>query len=272
MTHQHRWGKFLSTVWLGGLVLGSLMLAIGAIGSPDEVDVNSIFAPPSREHWLGTDSLGRDFFLRLLQGSGVSLTIAFLSILISTSVALIYGGIAGWLGRKYDWFMMIILDVWMSLPSGVLAAIVAMLLIQLSDSLFIVSLVIGLTHWGRLARLVRGEVMTLRNRPFVLAAKTLGASGKQILLEHIFPHLSSIMGISVIYQIPNLVLAESFLSFIGLGVQAPKTSWGILMQDGWRSLQVFPHVVFFPALFLFLTVLSIKTLVIEAEPGFKITR
>ena len=111
-----------------------------------------------------------------------------------------------------------------------------------------------------MARLVRGEVMRLREKTYIQSSVALGASSYQILRTHFIPHLISLFAIYVIYQIPSLILAESFLSFIGIGVQSPETSWGILLSEGWRSFQVFPHVVFFPAGFLFLTILSLNTL------------
>jgi oligopeptide transport system permease protein len=159
--------------------------------------------------------------------------------------------------------LMMGLDVWLSLPAAVLAAIIGLLLSQLGDSLLVVSFVIGSSHWGRLARLVRGEVFRLREKSYIKAYESIGASSALILLDHIVPHLSLVLGVYIVYQVPSLILAESFLSFIGLGVQPPETSWGILLQDGWRSLQVYPHVVFYPAIFLFLTVLSLNSVFVR---------
>lgn len=252
--------RSLSLIWLIFLILASGLVHFGILGSADLVDANNFFASPSGLHLFGTDSLGRDLFLRVLQGTWISLIVAICSVIISALLAVAYGFMAGWLGRQYDWAMMIILDVWMSLPSGVLATIVALLFLRESSSLILVSFVIGLTHWGRLARIVRSEVKSLKERDFVAVAKLFGGSGFHIARNHVLPHISSVIGIYVIYQLPNLVLAESFLSFIGLGVQPPNTSWGILIQDGWRSLQIFPHVVLFPAAFLSLTILSLKGL------------
>lgn len=252
--------QWLGKIWLLLLILGSALVRLDWVSDSASVNVESIFAPSSFQHWLGTDSLGRDFLIRILQGSGVSLMIAFQAIIISIFFAILYGGFSGWSGRRIDLILMMGLDVWLSLPSAVLAAIIGLLLSQLSDSLFVVSFVIGSTHWGRLARLIRGEVIRIREKNFIKASESLGASSLQILRFHIVPHLYAVIGIYVIYQIPSLILAESFLSFIGLGVQAPQTSWGILLQDGWRSLQVYPHVVFFPAVFLFFTVLALNSL------------
>lgn len=255
---QKRISLRLAQFWLGGLLLGSLLVRCNFFQDYAQVDVNQVFLEPSLFHWFGTDSLGRDLFFRLLQGSGTSLIIAMLSVLMSLGLAVLYGGASGWLGKHFDWILMTFLDIWLSLPSVVLAVLVSLLVASWSDSLFVVSFVIGSTHWGRLARLIRGEVLRLRERNFIGAAVLLGASDWQILSSHIFRHLSPVIGVYLVYQIPGYILAESFLSFIGLGIQPPETSWGLLLQDGWRSIQVFPHVVFFPAFFLFLTVISLN--------------
>jgi oligopeptide transport system permease protein len=246
-------------------VLGSILIHLGSLNISELVDAKNIFSLPGGAHWLGTDSMGRDLFFRILKGSGTSLLVAASSILISTILALVYGSVSGWFGGRVDWVLMVILDVWMSLPSSVLAIVIAMLLVRERDSLILVSVVIGLTHWGRLARIVRSEVEALRNREFVVATKIIGASNLQIMRSHLVPHLLAVVETFVIYQFPNYILAESFLSFVGLGVQPPNTSWGILIQDGWRSLQVFPHVVLAPALFLSITILSLKLLFLNAE-------
>jgi oligopeptide transport system permease protein len=229
------------------------------------LDANRIFLGPSLSHWLGTDSLGRDFLMRVLRGSGISLLIAIQSIGVILILALLYGGVSGWVGRRLDRLMMILLDIWMSLPSSALAAVVALIFSHRTGSAWMVSLVIGATHWGRLARLIRGEVLSVKEKNYIKASESMGASGLEVLRTHILPHLTSVLIVYVLYQIPNLIITESFLSFIGLGVQAPETSWGLLLQDGWRSLQVYPHVVFFPAIFMFLTVLSLNSLIIPGK-------
>ncbi len=254
---------WLAGGWLLFLVLGAVFVRIGTLADSISMDVQHVFAPPSLQHWLGTDSMGRDLLSRVLQGSGVSLLIAVQATIVIILIAIVYGGFSGWFGRRIDVILMMGLDVWLSLPSAVLAAVIGLLLSQWSDSLLVVSFVIGATHWGRLARLVRGEVIRLREKNFIKASESIGASSFQSLSDHILPHLALVISVYVVYQVPSLILAESFLSFIGLGVQPPETSWGILLQDGWRSLQVYPHVVFYPAIFLFLTVFSLNSLFID---------
>jgi ABC-type dipeptide/oligopeptide/nickel transport system permease subunit len=176
--------RIFSISWLALLLLASFLVHIGIFQVVENVDANKIFETPSMGHWLGTDSLGRDLLLRILLGSGTSLFVACFSILISTIIAFLYGASSGWLGHRFDRLMMIALDVWMSLPSGVLATIVALLFISSGDSVILVGIVIGLTHWGRLARLVRSEVLDLKRRQFVTAA--LSKSPKYICF-HMFP-------------------------------------------------------------------------------------
>ena len=257
--------QWLALSWLFILIGASLIIRFKNFESFNEVNVEKIFELPSQMHWLGTDSLGRDFLTRILKGSGISLLIGFQSLVISILISFFYGGLSGWLGKRYDTILMIFLDIWMSIPATVLAAIVGLLLMNHTDSILMVSIVIGSTHWGRMARLVRGEAMRLREKTYIQSSVALGASSYQILRTHFIPHLITLFAIYVIYQIPSLILAESFLSFIGIGVQSPETSWGILLSEGWRSFQVFPHVVFFPAGFLFLTILSLNSIMSKSE-------
>lgn len=264
MLNKNGWDKRFSPtkafahLWLWGIVAGAFFVRTVQFESLNVVNVEQIFLRPSLSHWLGTDSMGRDFLLRILQGAGSSLIISICAISISLFFALIYGSVAAWFGNKVDIILMAALDVWMSLPSAVLAALVGLLLSNWSQSLLVVSLIIGSTHWGRLARLVRGEVLRLREKNYIKASEAIGASQGILLKDHLIPHLKSVLLVYLIYQLPNYILTESFLSFIGLGVQPPETSWGILLQEGWRSLQVYPHVVFFPSMFLFLTILALN--------------
>lgn len=250
--------KALALLWLVGLIIGSLFATGGYLGEIGATDVDHIFMKPSSQYWFGTDSLGRNYVLRVLTGSGKSLLIAGQSLIISVLIALIYGGIAGWFGKTLDMICLFILDVWMSLPTTVMASIVALIFIQNQSSVFVVSLMIGVTHWGKMARVIRAEILKIKQLEFIKAARMLGASDLYMLIKHVLPHLRVVIFVTALYQIPSLVLAESFMSFIGLGVQAPETSWGVLLQEGWRTLQLMPHLVLFPALFLFLTILSLN--------------
>lgn len=253
--------------WLVLFLGAGLLTQGGVFGAADLINVKTIFVYPNHEHWFGTDAMGRDLLIRVLRGSGMSIIICVQALCALLVMSVLYGGISGWYGGFVDRVLMVLLDIWLSVPSSVLAVLFSLLILGHNESVWAVSLVIGFTHWGRLARVVRGEVIHLRSREFIKVTETMGASGFQILFHQVLPHLTGIVSISVVYQIPNLVMTESFLSFIGIGVQPPETSWGILLQEGWRSLQVYPHVVLFPALCLFLTILAINTTLLdEADP------
>lgn len=250
----------LAYIWLIVLLLGLIITRLQGAWGLYDVDVDQVLMAPSRFHWFGTDGMGRDVLLRVFWGASNSLQIALQSLVILIVLSCIYGGLSGWFSRTVDGLMMMVLDVWLSLPSVILATLVGLLLHRRTDSLVAVSLILGLTHWGRLARLVRAEVMALKEKNFVKATEALGASWFDFFRDHISKSIYSVVSVYAVYQVPQLILAESFLSFIGLGVQAPETSLGLLLQDGWRSLHVYPNLVFGPALFLFLTVLAFNTI------------
>jgi len=252
--------KSLALFWLLLLVAGSLLVRCEKLSTFEEMDVNHIYEFPSRQFLMGTDSLGRSYFFRVLKGSGISLMIALQSSFLCLIIAMVFGGIAGWFSKRLDFGFTIILDVWMSLPTTVLASLVALVFLENNESLMLVSVMIGVTHWGRLARLIRSEIIRIKEMEFVSAAQLFGGNSIHIVKAHIFPHLRVMIGITLLYQLPTLILSESFMSFIGLGIHPPETSWGLLLQEGWRNLRVYPHVVLFPALFLFLTILSLNQL------------
>lgn len=250
-----------SLMWLIMVLLGIAVSNLNLWGAMDQINADLLYSSPSLDHWFGTDSMGRDLFRRVFQGSGVSVLIALIALLIMILLSILYGGVAGWFGGWIDLSLSIFLDIWLSIPPAVLAALVALLFVHTGNSSpFLMGLVIGFTHWGRLTRLVRGEVARLRKEGFIRAGQALGLTFRQTLFYHLVPHVSRKLALVLVYQIPNLILAESFLSFIGIGVQSPQTSLGLLLQDGWRSLQVFPHVVVCPALILFLTIFSLNNL------------
>lgn len=250
----------LALLWLILLVSVSFVVRWDAKMMFEVMDVNHVYKPPSLQFWMGTDSLGRSYFLRVLKGSGVSLLIAFLASILSLLIALVFGGLAGWFSKGFDLVFSVILNVWMSLPTVVLASLVALVFLEKNESLLLVSTMIGVTHWGRMARIIRNEIVRLKEKEFMAAAQLLGGGRLHLIRKHLIPHLKIVMGVTAVYQLPSLILSESFMSFIGLGIQPPETSWGLLLQEGWRNLHIYPHMVFFPAFFLFLTILSLNQL------------
>jgi len=256
---SHSVNEILAVVWLVALILAALIVRSSHFDDVASVmDASHVFESPSWHFPMGTDSLGRDYLHRVLRGSGITLLIAGLASILSLVMALVYGGISGLLPPRFDFLFSLILDLWMSIPTTVLSTLVALVFLDQNASLILVGVMIGATHWGRLARIVRGEVLRVKQKEFINAARILGANHFHIMLKHFIPHLKAAMILGLIYQLPTLILAESFMSFIGLGVQSPETSWGLLLQEGWRNLRLHPHMVFFPAGFLFLTILALN--------------
>jgi dipeptide transport system permease protein len=210
--------------------------------------------PPSAEHWFGTDDLGRDVFVRVCEGGRISLTIGLAAALIDLLIGVIYGGIAGFRGGRTDAVMMRIVDILWGLPY---LLTVILLLVVLPPGIGTIILALTVTGWLNMARLVRGQVLQLKEQEFVLAARTLGASSRRILLRHLIPNAMGPIIVMLTLTVPSAIFAEAFLSFLGLGVQAPVASWGTMINDSlitvlsgewWR--------LFFPALFLSLTMLA----------------
>lgn len=229
--------------------------------------IESLLQGPSSQFWLGTDSLGRDLFSRIIYGSRISLTVAIFTALISLCLGLVYGAISGWMGGKVDSVLMRIVDILYCIPTLVLLILVKVIfdsvniishseLRALSGILFSLSIV----GWITLARVVRGQVLQLKEMAFVEATRAVGLPSFRIVLLHIIPNTFGPIMVLVTFQIPANILFESFLSFIGLGLQPPFSSWGVLASEGWRSMRTYPHLMIFPGGALFLTMLAFNFL------------
>ncbi len=218
---------------------------------------------PNSINLLGTDSLGRDLFSRIIYGARISMAVAILTAVISLAIGLIYGMVSGWIGGKTDALMMRFVDILYSIPTLVLLILVMVIFDAIDifenpelKAVTGVLLALSLVGWTTIARLVRGQVLQTKEMLYVEAAKALGQGDINILLKHVLPNILGPIIITLTFQIPLNVLFESFLSFIGLGLQPPFSSWGVLCSDGWRSLKSFPHLILFPGGALFLTMLA----------------
>jgi len=225
--------------------------------SYEEQDTLNALAAPGGTHWMGTDRLGRDLFSRMVYGARVSLFVGVGTTLIALAVGTLYGAVSGYIGGRTDNILMRVVDVVFALPDLLL---IILIMVVLGRGLTSIFLALTMVSWVTVARLVRGEVLRLREFTFVEAARALGARHGRILFSEIVPNLWGILIVTLSFRIPVAILAESTLSFIGLGIAPPFSSWGSLANDGWTALKFYPHLIVFPSLAIFLTILSFNFL------------
>ncbi|KPU27005.1 diguanylate cyclase [Caloranaerobacter sp. TR13] len=246
-----------SMILLGLLIVLSL---VGPYMQPydfAEQDFTNINKPPSAEHWFGTDALGRDIFVRSWMGARVSLFIGFMTAILNFTIGVIYGGVSGYLGGNVDIVMMRIVDIIFSIPQMLW---VILLMVVIGQGLHTIIIAFAISGWGGMARLVRGQVLQLKEMEFVLAAKTLGADGWRIITRHLIPNSMGPIIISITFAVPAAIFSEAFLSYIGLGLPLPLASWGTLAADGSKVLLIHPYQLFFPSLLISITMLGFNLL------------
>ncbi len=243
----------VSTVLLIVLCLAALFAPLLAPYSYDAVAVGPNLSPPIPHFIMGTDVLGRDLFSRVLYGARLSLAVGFCTAIFALVLGTLTGAIAGYFGGKWDRVLMSIVDIFYIFPMLLLAILLTLLL---GRGFFGIFLAIGATTWVTQARLVRALVLQARELPYVEAGRAIGLTHSKILFKHIVPNLMGPMIVSLTFQIPNNILTESFLSFVGLGLQPPYSSWGTLANEGFRGIQSYPHLMIFPGLALFITMLA----------------
>ncbi|MBP7843247.1 MAG: ABC transporter permease subunit [Proteobacteria bacterium] len=212
---------------------------------------------PSVQHWFGTDVFGRDLFTRVLFGGRVSLMVGFIATFVSLVIGVLWGSIAGFIGGRVDSAMMRIVDIIYSLP---FMLFVVLLTVLFGRHLVLIFFAIGAVEWLTMARIVRGQVLHLRKQEFVEACYSQGISKRRIILKHIIPNVLGPIIVYTTLTIPSVMLLEAFLSFLGLGIQAPMSSWGILISDGVETMEEFPWLLIFPGLTLSLTLFSLNFL------------
>lgn len=224
---------------------------------PDSIDVKAILLPPSPEHLMGTDGLGRDVFSRMLFGARISLLVGIVAVGIATLIGVVLGAISGYYRGWVDVIIMRMVDVMLSIPTFFLIlAVIAFL----TPSIWNIMIVIGLTSWMGVTRLVRAEFLSLRGREFVLASQTLGAKDARLIFTHLLPNSLTPVIVSSVLGVASAVLVESGLSFLGLGVQAPQASWGNILTDGKEYIQFAWWLSLFPGLAILITVLGYNLL------------
>lgn len=220
-------------------------------------DLLSANQPPSAKHWFGTDPLGRDLFIRVLYGARISLAIGIVASLINLTIGVAYGGIAGFFGGRVDRLMMNIVDVLYGIP---VLLYVILLMVVLKPGLTSIFVALGIAYWLGMARIVRGQVLSLKEQEYILAARTLGAGSWRIIFRHLIPNSIGPIIITLTFAIPEAIFAEAFLSFIGLGVAAPMASWGVLASEGVTSIRSYPFQLLFPAAAISITMLAFNFL------------
>lgn len=226
-------------------------------GSYSDQNLLQANRPPGAGHWFGTDSLGRDLFIRVLYGARISLAIGVAASLINLTIGVIYGGIAGFCGGRVDRIMMNVVDILYGIPT---LLYVILLMVVLKPGLTNIFLALGIAYWLGMARIVRGQILSMKEQEYVLASRTIGAGNLRILFRHLLPNSLGPIIITMTLAIPEAIFAEAFLSFIGLGVAAPMASWGVLASEGVTSLRSYPFQLFFPAAAISITMLAFNFL------------
>ena len=222
-----------------------------------DTDWNSIYYPPSLNngHFLGTDGNGRDLFVRILYGGRLSLSIGVLATFVSVFIGVIYGTIAGYFGGKLDIFMMRVVEILYAMPYLIFVII---LMVVFGRNIYFLFVAIGAVEWLTMARIVRGQTISLKEKEFIETSKALGQSNFMIIWKHIIPNLAGPIIVYITLMVPSVIILESFLSFLGLGVQEPLTSWGVLISEGSREMETAWWLLIFPGLFMTITLASLN--------------
>lgn len=247
----------LAGLFILGLIVLMTLCPIFFTYTYSEIHLELKNQPPSWQFWFGTDDLGRDIFTRVCYGARISLFVGIAAAVIDLFLGILWGGMAGYAGGHVDLILMRIADVLYAIPS---LLIVVLLTVILEPGLFTIIAAMAILGWITMARIVRGQIIKLKESEFVLAAHGLGASPSRIFFKHLIPNSWGPIIITLTYSIPAAIFTEAFLSYLGLGVQAPIASWGTMASEGLSALQYYPWRIFFPALFIMLTLFSFNVI------------
>lgn len=242
------------------IIIGIMILfaIFGPMLSPytyDEQMLDCINAYPSAQHFFGTDKFGRDIFVRVWSGARISLSVGFVSAFISLIIGVTYGGISGYVGGKVDMIMMGIVDIIYAIPSMLY---VILIMLVLGSNIYSILLGMSISSWIGMARLVRSEVLRLKDQEFSLAALVLGASNSRILFKHLVINAIGSIIVQVTFLVPQAIFQEAFLSFVGVGISAPLASWGSLAQDARSQIEIYPIQIVWPIMAICITILALN--------------
>ena len=264
MKKREFWARFRrNRLAMSGLILVAGMFVVSLAApwlapyDPNFIDLKQVLMAPSSQHWLGTDTLGRDVLSRIIYGAQVSLKVGFVAVGLATLIGLLIGALAGYYGHWVDNILMRLVDLMLCFP--VFFLILAVIAV-LGPSIWNIMAIIGLTSWMGVARLVRAEFLSLREREFIVAARALGASDSRLIWRHLLPNALTPVMVSATLMIAGAILTESALSFLGLGVQPPTPSWGNILTEGQANIEIAWWLSVFPGLAILVTVMSYNLL------------
>lgn len=252
--------NYVALAALAAIVLIIVLAYLGPLVSgygPYQQNMDVRLQQTSAQHWFGTDDFGRDMFTRVWKGTQISLYIAFLAAFIDIGIGIAYGAISAYYGGWVDSAMQRIVEILVGIPN-LIVVILAMVVLQ--PGIVTITFALVITGWVSMARLVRGQVMQLKEQEFFLASRSLGASTPHLIWKHLIPNVVAIAIINLMFTIPNAIFFEAFLSFIGLGIRVPEASLGSLIEDGYKQLQYNPYLLWYPAAVLSLLMISFNLL------------
>ena len=239
-------------------VLGPIIAGwLGIDGTTQNTKIGA--TSPSWQHWFGTDTLGRDMLVRVMMGGRIAILVAIIATMVAVTIGVVYGAASAFFGGRVDYIMMRIVDVLYGFPTVVFIIVMqSTVLADHKDSLVMLFALIGAISWLSMARIVRGQVLSIRNREYVEAARVIGAPSGRILFKHVIPNALGPVIVYATLSMPSVMLTEAFLSFIGLGVQAPKASWGTLVTEGSSQIIVYPWLLIAPGLVMGITIFALN--------------
>ena len=240
------------------LIIFMLLSFLGPVFSGYDYDLTDLTQAnqgPSAQHWFGTDELGRDMWSRVWTGGRISIIIGVVAAVLQGGIGILVGSVAGFVGGKVDNLIMRIVEFLQAFPYLVW---VTLLMMVTGAGIFPMILALTLTGWLSMARLVRGQILSLKNEDYVLAAASLGSDGRRTVIKHMIPNMMGVIIVNMTFAIPGAIFSESFLSFIGIGISSPQTSWGLLVSIGMKQIYTYPLRLLIPCICISLTMLSLQ--------------